>query len=128
MNRNTRLATHILTYSFVAFLLAVGLDKALNLERLTDWELLVGPVSTTIFPFSAEVIVRIQGCIEVLLAALIVFSPWKRIALGLFIASTLLVILDLASHRFYILIVRDVFLIAATIALLLLRSPEGKKS
>jgi len=125
MDKNTRIARHILTYSLGALLLALGADKAFHLELVTDWEAYIGPISGTIFPFAAETVVRIQGCIELLIAVLLIFTSWKRTAIILFIVSTLCVIVDLASHRFFILIARDLMLIATSAALLVLHSPQG---
>lgn len=127
MDSTTRLATRILTYSLGAFLLILGADKAFHLELITDWEAYLGPISSTVFPFAAETVVRLQGCIELFLAVLLLFTAKKRLAIILFIISTLCVIVDLASHRFFILIARDVLLLAVAGALLVLLSSPGLK-
>lgn len=120
MTGNARLAASIIRYTLAAVLLIIGADKVFHAELITDWEAYLGPVATTIFPFAPETIVRIQGSLELLIAALLAFTPFVRIAVSLFILATLAVAADIASFRYYILLPRDAVLIASAVALLLL--------
>jgi uncharacterized membrane protein len=128
MEKNVRIATRILLYAVSAFLLVVGSDKAFHLEKITDWEAYVGPLAATVFPFSAaETIVRIQGCIEILYALLLIFTGWKRTALAFFMLSMVCVIIDLAYFRYFIVVTRDLVLLAVAAALMFLLTATSKQ-
>lgn len=125
-SKNIRIAALLLRYSFAAFLLVIGGDKVLHTQFISDWEFYVGPLATHVFPFAPATVVKIQGCIELAYAAMLLFTPFVRTAMVLFIVSILCVIVDLYFLRINILILRDLMIIVAGIALILIW-PEAKK-
>lgn len=123
MEKNVRIATHVLLYSFAVFLLVMGSDKAFHFEKITDWEVFVGPLAAAVFPFpAAETIVRVQGCIEIFYGIALLFTKWKRAVLALFALSMVCMIIDLAYFRYFILIAHYVLLLAVAGALIVLIS------
>lgn len=122
--RSIRISILLLRYSLVLLLLIIGADKAFHTELITDWEAYLGWLSALI-PLEPELIVRIQGGIEIMIAALILLTRYVRTAAALFIVSALCVIADLVSLRFYVLIVWESLAIVSATVLILLATGKG---
>jgi len=115
-----RISASLLRWSFGVFLFLIGADKVSHTNLVAEWERFVGPLALAVFPFPPQGIVLAQGCIELALAILILFTPYVRLATALFIASILAVIVDLLFLGNIILILRDLLVIVAGAVLMLL--------
>jgi hypothetical protein len=113
------LARRVLTYTFVVFLFCIGLDKVVQINLITNWQLLVGPVIHFSLPFSLRSVVMIEGGIEVLLGILLL-TPWKKYSLAVLVVTILLVTTDLFILRYYDLAVHEIIFIAVLVAIYLL--------
>lgn len=112
-------ADRVLTYTFAVFLFCIGLDKIVQTNLITNWQLIVGPVVHFLLPFSLGSVVMIEGVIEVLLGILLL-TPWKKYSLAVLVVTILLVTIDLFILRYYNLAVHEGMFIAALIAIYLL--------
>ncbi len=113
-NQSLNSTFNLLKYVFVVVPIVAGADKFTNL--LTDWEQYVNPWIAELLPFSAALLMKIVGIIEIV-AGLIVF---KKPELGGYIVSawlTLIALSLLAGFNFVDVAVRDLVMAIAALSL-----------
>ena len=125
MNTNKELASRLLTYTFAAFLLCIGFDKVVQTNFISDWQLLVGPLTHFLLPVSTGSIVMVEGCIEIVLGVLLV-TRFKTTALILLILTIVIVTIDLFILHYNNLAIREIILVIVCAAIYLLdeHTPE----
>ena len=106
MNSSTILANRVLTYTFVVFLFCIGLDKIVQTDLITNWQMIVGPVVHFLLPVSLGSAVMIEGAVEVTLG-LLLMTRWKTYAVALLALTIFLVTIDLFILRYYNLAVHE---------------------
>lgn len=126
MNQKNVFANKVLTYTFVVFLLCIGLDKITQTNLITNWQMIVGPIVHFLLPLNLDTVVMIEGAIEIGLGILLV-TKWKTYSLVLLTVTVLLITVDLLILRYYNLAIHEVMFIAVLIAIRVL-DKEPKKS
>ena len=116
MNQKKIFANKVLTYTFVVFLLCIGLDKLTQTNLITNWQMIVGPIVHFLLPLSLGTVVMIEGAIEIGLGILLV-TKWKTYSLVLLVVTVLLVTIDLLILHHYNLAIHEVMFIAVLIAI-----------
>jgi len=119
MNSNKNLAGKILTYTFAIFLFVIGTDKIAQTDLISNWQSLVGPLTSFLLPLSASSIVMVEGTVEILLGILLL-TPWKRTSLVFLVVTISIVIVDLFYLHFYNLAIREIILVIVCFAIYLL--------
>lgn len=109
----------VLTYTFVVFLFCIGLDKIVQTNLITNWQLIVGPTVQFLLPFSLGTVVMIEGAVEILLGILLL-TRWKKYSIAVLVVTILLVIVDLFILHFYNLAIHEAMFIAVLAAIYLL--------
>ncbi len=100
----------MLRYSYGVVILLAGLDKVLGLNLITTWAKYISPMVANIIPFSAHTFVVVIGVIE-LLAAILIFTKFNRLAFYVAAAWLVLIALNLLMLGGYNdIAVRDVLL------------------
>ena len=129
MNTNKNIAGKLLTYTFVVFLFAIGADKIMQANVITDWQTLVGPLTNFLLPRSAGNIVMVEGVVEIMLGVLLL-TTWKRTALVILIVTICIIVVDLFALHYNNLAIREIILIIVCVAMYLLdeKTPEIIKS
>ena len=110
---NSAFWTLRIAFGATAFL--AGLDKFFNL--LANWEAYVSPLMLSLVPFSADVLMRVAGVIE-MIAGIAVLAGLTRLG-GYVIAAwlTLISIALVTTGRYFDVAVRDLVMAAGAFTL-----------
>ncbi len=119
MNTRTRIVDKVLTYTFVVFLFCIGLDKIVQTDLITNWQLIVGPVVHFLLPVGLGSVVMVEGVIEMLLGILLL-TRLKTYAIALLAITIFLVTVDLFILHYYNLAVHEGMFIAVLITIYIL--------
>ena len=119
MGTNKNIANKLLTYTFALFLFVIGFDKILQIDLISNWPTLVGPLTHFLLPLSAGLIVMVEGAVEILLGILLL-TRWKKISLAFLVVTIGIVIVDLFILRYYNLAIREIILVVLCFALYVL--------
>ena len=119
MGTNKNIANKLLTYTFALFLFVIGFDKILQIDLISNWPTLVGPLTHFLLPLSAGSIVTVEGILEILLGILLL-TRWKKISLAFLVVTIGIVIVDLFILRYYNLAIREIILVVLCFALYVL--------
>ena len=117
-------AYQLLHWGLVLVPMVAGVDKFF--QWLTDWDQYLAPAVERALPFSAQTFMRITGVAE--LCAAVIVAVWPRIG-GYVVAAWLTgIVVDLLLARgWYDIVLRDVGLIVAALALSWLAKAYDRK-
>ena len=118
----------LLKYAYGAVLVLIGLDKALGLNLIANWEGYVSDLALSTLPIEAGVLVLGLGVIEIAVGVLML-TKWTRLAAVLAIAALALIVINLLSMGLYDIAARDVLLALGLLVLVWLTDamPEERK-
>jgi hypothetical protein len=111
---NANISTHVwqvLKWSYGLLFVVVGLDKALTLHLITDWEKYVSPIITDDLGIAAQGFLIFWGIVEILVGVVLLSRATKTGAwLGIFALALIVLNLLTLGNQYLDIAARDIMM------------------
>lgn len=116
----------MIAYAYGTILILIGLDKALHLDIIVNWEKYVSPLAHSVIPLTTPVFLTVLGVAEIIVGILF-FTKWVRLAALIAIVVLALIIVNLLDlgYGFYDIAARDFLIALGGISVIRLSFLEG---